>query len=572
MPTMYANSVAWTAVTAWAASTAYSVGNLRRQLATPTVGNERVWRCTTAGTSGGSEPAWTLTAGSTTNDNTAVWTEVTGQEAYQAPGAWGAPHARIANAAASGWHTNGDTIYYSSNHSETQATAITITIGTLAAPSYLICVDETASGHIPPQAADVKTTPSGTIASTTSSGVITLAGVLWGSGGILSPAAANCAMASANSLPHNIVLKNFSVRNGNAIWSIGSSGNSASSRIVWDNVNFNASNAGANIVVAATQFNWKNTASALPGTVPTTLFGSSVVGGATVLVEGVDLSAAGSGKTLVAAQAKNSIFKFKDCKLGASVTIAATPTNMASYVTTSRSDSAGVNYRSEGFYYPGNQTIETTIVRTGGASDGTTALAWNLTTNANAKWVVPVVVKTPLAVWNSTTGANRTLTVQGVMNAAALPTNADIWMEGEALTSSGSPLGSFVSNGKDSPLHSATNHTASTEAWDSLVTARANSTAYSVGNVRKVASNPGRIFFVTAQTGNSAASEPAGFATAVDGGSVTDGNVTWRAGMRFSMAVTFSSPQPQMIGAAYAYLHAAAASATFYLDPKIVPS
>ena len=85
---------------------------------------------------------------------------------------------------------------------------------------------------------------------------------------------------------------------------------------------------------------------------------------------------------------------------------------------------------------------------------------------------------------------------------------------------------------------------------------------------RKVASNPGRIFFVTAQTGASASSEPAGFASAVDGGSVTDGGVTWRAAMRFKMAVTLSSPQPQMAGLMAAYPKVAKASAAYYLDGK----
>jgi hypothetical protein len=66
------------AVAKWAATTAIAAGALRRQLAVPTVNNERVFICIVAGTTGGSEPAWTLTRGGKTTDSTVTWQEVTG--------------------------------------------------------------------------------------------------------------------------------------------------------------------------------------------------------------------------------------------------------------------------------------------------------------------------------------------------------------------------------------------------------------------------------------------------------------------------------------------------------------
>ena len=60
------------AVSAWAASTAFAVGDIRRATTAQATG---LWfRCTTAGTSGSSEPNWPTESGNTATDNTVVWT------------------------------------------------------------------------------------------------------------------------------------------------------------------------------------------------------------------------------------------------------------------------------------------------------------------------------------------------------------------------------------------------------------------------------------------------------------------------------------------------------------------
>ena len=62
------------AVAAWAASTAFSVGDIRR--ATTEQASGMFFRCTTAGTSASSEPSWPTDIGSTITDNTCVWTAI----------------------------------------------------------------------------------------------------------------------------------------------------------------------------------------------------------------------------------------------------------------------------------------------------------------------------------------------------------------------------------------------------------------------------------------------------------------------------------------------------------------
>jgi len=62
------------AVAAWAASTSFSVGDIRR--ATTEQASGLWFRCTTAGTSASSEPSWPTDIGSTITDNTCVWTAI----------------------------------------------------------------------------------------------------------------------------------------------------------------------------------------------------------------------------------------------------------------------------------------------------------------------------------------------------------------------------------------------------------------------------------------------------------------------------------------------------------------
>ena len=62
------------AYTAWAASTGFAVGDVRR--ATTSQNSGLVFECTTAGTSGSSEPTWPTDIGSTLTDNTVVWTAI----------------------------------------------------------------------------------------------------------------------------------------------------------------------------------------------------------------------------------------------------------------------------------------------------------------------------------------------------------------------------------------------------------------------------------------------------------------------------------------------------------------
>ena len=200
--------------------------------------------------------------------------------------------------------------------------------------------------------------------------------------------------------------------------------------------------------------------------IPTTVFTSQPP---ILSLEGVDLSAFGSGITLFGAGANSGVVTLKDCRLGASVTIATTPITPAGRILVIRSDSSGTNYRQESYDYAGAQTVETTIVRTGGASDGTTAISWKLVTTANSKWMLPFEA-IPIAVWNGTTGSSITVTLFGVWGGGAVPNNDDIWMDVEYLGASGNPKGSFVSASKADFLATGSPLTSDSSTWGGSTT------------------------------------------------------------------------------------------------------
>jgi hypothetical protein len=358
----------------------------------------------------------------------------------------------------------GDIFYVADDHAESQASAMTLTSpGTNASPCFVYCVLRS-GGSVPPVSADLRTTATIT---TTGANTITLAqqttylyGIIFsvGTGAVTSNFVANaggmrlffeaCALRKAGTSAATSAL-NFSGGSG-AIYAL-------------NNTTVQFGNTGDAINVgSASLFRWTNTSSAVTGaTIPTTgLF--SGLNGYTVLCEGVDLSALGSSSTIIRASTSGGLALLKDCKLGSSVTIAATPTDPMSSISLIRGDSGDTNYRTERYHYTGTLTTETTIVRTGGASDGTTPISWKVITTANSERIYPFEAF-PISIWNETVGSSVTVTVE--CRGAAIPNMDEMWMDVEFLGTSGFPLGNFSTTGHADLLATGTANTSSSESW-----------------------------------------------------------------------------------------------------------
>lgn len=367
----------------------------------------------------------------------------------------------------------GDTFFVAHDHAESGAAAANVTIvspGTEVTACKIFCVNR--AGSVPPVAADLRTTA--TITSTTT-GAILLQGSVAECYGITF----NCGTGSSTVSLNAGSSAGRSWRFVNCKFRLPTTSNSARIQFgagatvtILENCTVQFAAIAQGITVNTNRLVIRNTTAGafVVGSIPTVLFLSAGPNG--VMLEGVDLSASGAGKTLFTAvggwSADNVL---KDCKLGASVTvIGGTYTGGGgARATVIRSDSGDTNYRSEYYNIWGSQTVETTIVRSGGASDGTTPIAWKIVTTASTIPVLPFECL-PISLWNETVGSPLTVTLQGIWGDGVVPTNADIWIEVEYLGTSGSCLGNRATSGEASMIETAANLPAGSGTWGGSTT------------------------------------------------------------------------------------------------------
>jgi len=528
--------------------------------------------CTTAGTISGSSPVFSATAGVVTSDGATVkWTSLGLASGFQY---WKAPFARLQSAVASTWMPSGTVAvnsigYLGNDHAETQAAAETITVPVW---SQFISVDHTA--NLPPTSANLLT---GASITTTGANALTVTGAFnapWYMYGITLSAGSGATnvVLTINNAGDNIVrldscalVKAGTTGVGNAI----TLGN-VSSYIELNNTTMQFGATADGILLAAGKTIWRNTVSAIQGaTIPTTLFAFNATYGGVGLFEGVDFSAITG--TLLNPGNNNWNAQFVDCKFNSALTYFGSTTSLASTYKFISSGSSGVTYDQRSYTWNGSHVPSTTVVRNGGAVAGTTPISWQITTTANVGWTVPFTCPGSW-LYNSKTGATVNVNVYGIWFGAALPTNIQIWHDTEYFGSTSSPLGSIGSGTRSNILAASSNWTADTSAWDSAASAWISNHAYTVGAIISGTSvdGYGRVFICTQSGTSTNGSPPAAFASAVDGGSVTDNGAKWQAGWRFKMTVPLTSPTPQLVGYLYTYLKAALPSSTFYIDPQIV--
>lgn len=349
---------------------------------------------------------------------------------------WANAHTTLAAACSAA--SSGDRVFVADDHAETQNSAMTINIfGFSTSPTQILCVRRV-GGSVPPVPADLRKTATIT---TTGNYSITIGdylryGRMYGLNFYCGTGPVTANLTINAQLILDCCTLNLGTTTGLSRIIFG--GGSGQVFNLVGSTAFGFGNVGQQVQFQSHPYIWTGDGS--PGVVgsniPTLLIANWGIQDARIT--GVDFSNMGSGKTLIGQGVNSGQTVLVNCKLDSAVTITPNPSQPFHRVDVIGCNSSGNVQRNERYMRGGTLTTETTVVRTGGASDGTTAYSWKI--------VAPVEnrVDTPFRtfdseIWNDTTGSAKTLTVHVLTNNVTL-TDEDIWLEVEYLGSSGTPI------------------------------------------------------------------------------------------------------------------------------------
>lgn len=362
----------------------------------------------------------------------------------------------------------GDRIWISQAHAETSAAAISFAgAGTNASPTQLLCGNDAAE---PPTAL-------ATTASVTTTGAynISISGSVYGYGiNFISSAWLVLNNEAANNTQRweNCTFQLTNPGSSGQFWT--ATGNNNLYRTELINCQYKFAHANNQIFVVGDSV--IRGGSVMAGsTTPTTLFrfqGDRTANSLDVI--GVDFSnLANTFNFFTGGMIAAGKGVVRDCKL---------PTGWAGLLVTSglvgpgqrfemyNCDSADTHERLWIEDYAGSIKSETTIVRSGGASDGTTPIAWKLATSASASYPLIRLESGEIFVPNATVGSAITCTVEIVHDSQGAGSGGnfqdnEVWLEVVGLATSGTPLGTYYGNAKADIMATAANQATSTATW-----------------------------------------------------------------------------------------------------------
>ena len=364
----------------------------------------------------------------------------------------------------------GDTIYVSQAHAETQASAMTNGCpGTNVSPCKIVCGND---GAQPPTAlattATITTTGANSI---TNNGSFSCYGIIFSSG----TGGTRADMNLTNATGDIQYYEQCSFRLGTTVLAViytaaGGFGAGTSS-MFWKNctVKFGST---AQLFASEGPFTWSGGSVVSGSSTPAILFNtwvaSAIGNGGPFLIENVDFSNFAATWILTLPNpVLFSPFIIRNCQSPAawSGTLISGTYSHPGRVEMYNYDNAGTSYRLWIEDYMGTIRDETTVVRTGGATDGVTPLSWKISGGGRAVYPSQVLYSPEFVIECTTTGLSRTLTVQGIHDGVSNLTDHDVRLEVQYLSSASAPLGASATSQVADVLTAANNLTASTVAW-----------------------------------------------------------------------------------------------------------
>jgi len=368
--------------------------------------------------------------------------------------------------------TAGDRLWVSDAHAETTAGAITLAFaGTLAAPVQVLCGDDVAE---PPTA--LATTA--TVTSSANNGGLTVTGSVYMYGIQLTPGptGGNSSLVLNSTSVHKQKYDNcnLQIRSTTATVIQMGSDSAVGGETELVDCTINIDGIGTHRIIPYQKLRIRGGSLVSVTTKPTSLFNFSSNRPVDTIVEGFNFVNLGNNNLVLGgAMLGSGKIIFKNCKLPASwsgslLSTALTVPGLRAEMY--NCDATDTNYRLWIEEYVGSIKHETTIVLTGGASDGTTALAWKMVTTATGEFPIHVLRSPEIVQWNETVGSAITVTVEIVHDsqgsgASSAFTDKEIWIEVQYLGTSGFPLSLFIDDAAADILATAADQTSSSVTW-----------------------------------------------------------------------------------------------------------
>lgn len=369
----------------------------------------------------------------------------------------------------------GDRLFVAHDHNESAAAAKSIVFpGTFASPNYIFCVNR--AGSVPPVSADLRTTAQ---VFTTGAFGITFTGHFYCYGVIFSAgsgvsAAGIVTTNGTNNLRMTFELCDLILAGASGGSEIAVSLGTQTVRLLNSRLKYSQS---------SQRFTLRGMVEIRGGsfiagtTSPNFVFGHSSTGTRS-LIEGFDFSNLGTGFDIFSGGSTVTPTRHivRNCKLPASwvgdVHNAVSANDARSEMW--NCDSADTNYRMWIEDAAGNVKSETTLVKTGGASDGVTPLSWKFATNANAELGTVELRSPEIIVPITDTGAAKTITVDILHDSATNLKDTEVWLEVQYLGTSGVPLALIASDRVADLLAAGADQTASSATWTTTGMANPN--------------------------------------------------------------------------------------------------